>query len=204
LAAKPASVDFVTAGALPLVGVSAVQALVDHIGLESGQKILIHGGAGGIGPIAIQLAKHLGAYVSTTARPGDSDFVKGLGADEVINYESQDFSTLIKDYDAVYDVVGGETLEKSFMVLKPGGTVVTMASLPNGDDLAKQYGVTYIAQFTQMTPERLAKLTGFVDDGTITVHIDKVFPLAEAADALEYLKTDHPRGKVVLRVKEQG
>jgi len=200
LALKPTSVDFKTAAALPLVGVSAYQALVDHMDLQARQKILIHGGAGGIGSLAIQLAKHLGAYVATTAKPEDADFVKSLGADEVIDYTSQDFSLVLKDYDAVYDVVGGETYHKSFLILKPGGTLVSMVE-KGGEELAKEHNVNVVSQFTRVTTERLAKVAELVDNGTIKPSVDKTFSLDEAAEALEYLKVEHPRGKVVIQVK---
>ncbi len=201
LAAKPTSIDFITAAALPLVSVSAYQALVDHLDLKSGQKILIHGGAGGIGSMAIQLAKHLGAYVATTVRAADTDFVKDLGADEIIDYKTQDFGNILKDYDAVFDTVGGETNAKSYTVLKPGGALVSMVEPPN-EELIKQYDVRYTRQFTQVTAERLAHITELVDNGTLKINVDKVFTLDRAAEALEYLATGHPRGKVVIQIKK--
>lgn len=200
LAAKPARVNFTTAAALPLVSVSAYQALVEHMSLQPGQKILIHGGAGGIGSIAIQLAKHLGAYVATTASAAESDYVRKLGADEVIDYATQDFSTMLKDYDAVFDTVGGETNSKSYAVLKLEGVLVSMVEQPN-EQLIEQYSVRYTYQFSKVTTERLTQISALVDNGTLKVHIDKSFPLAETADALEYLKTGHPRGKIVIQVK---
>ena len=200
LAAKPVNVDFTTAAALPIVGSSAYQALVDHINLRPGQKILIHGGAGGIGSVAIQLAKHLGAHVATTAAATEADFVKSLGADEVIDYKTQDFTELLKDFDAVYDTVGGETNAKSYTILKPGGTLVSMVE-PANDNLVEQYQINYTSQSTHTTAEHLTKIAELVDSGVIKVNIDKVFPLDQAAEALEYLKTGHPRGKVVLQVK---
>ncbi len=201
LALKPTTVDFTTAAALPLVSVSAYQALVDHMRLQADQKILIHGGAGGIGSMAIQLAKHLGAYVATTVSSKEVDFVKGLGADEVIDYQNQDFSTILKDYDAVFDNVGGDINTKSYTVLKAGGALVSMVEPPN-DELVQQHGVQYTSQFTQVNTDRLEKITALVEAGTLTVHIDKIFPLDQAPEALEYLKTGHPRGKVVIQVKE--
>jgi NADPH:quinone reductase-like Zn-dependent oxidoreductase len=200
LAAKPNSLDFTHAAALPLVSSSAYQALVDHMQLKSGQKILIHGGAGGIGSIAIQLAKHLGAYIATTAAAAEADFVKSLGADEVIDYQSQDFSQLIQDYDAVYDTVGGETNTKSYTVLKAGGALVSMVAQPD-ETLVKQYQIIYTHQSTHVTTERLIKIAELVDTGNLQVQIDKILRLDEAAEAVEYLKTGHPRGKVVLQIK---
>ncbi len=201
LAAKPSSSDFTTASALPLVSVSAYQALVDHMNLQVGQRILIHGGAGGIGSMAIQLAKHLGAYVATTASAAETDFVKSLGADEVIDYASQDFSTLLKDYDAVFDTVGGQTNQKSYTILKPDAILVSMIA-PADEALVEQYKIRYISQFTGVKTERLVKIAELVDSGKLTVHIDKIFPLEQAAEALEYLKTGHPRGKVVIQIKQ--
>jgi alcohol dehydrogenase len=199
LAAKPSSVDFVTAAAFPLVSVSAYQALVDHMQIQAGQKVLIHGGAGGIGTMAIPLAKHFGAHVITTAAPADVEFVKGLGADEVIDYTTQDFSTLLSDLDAVYDVIGGETNQKSYAILKPGGSLVSMVA-PVDEALAAQYQVTYTQQFTKVTTERLTKIAEMIDAGDLSVNVDKIFPLEQAGEALEYLKTVHPRGKVVIQV----
>jgi alcohol dehydrogenase len=200
LAAKPDSLDFTASAAVPLVASSAYQALVDHIDLQVGQKILIHGGAGGIGSLAIQLAKYLGAYVATTAAKDDTEFVKSLGADEVIDYKQQDFSRTLKDYDAVFDTVGGETNSKSYRILKPGGSLVSMVAKPD-EDLVKKHSIKYTAQFSQVTTERLTKLAGLFDNATLKPEIDKVFPLDQAAEALEYLKTGHPRGKVVIKIK---
>jgi NADPH:quinone reductase-like Zn-dependent oxidoreductase len=200
IAPKPKNVDFTTAAALPLAGVSAYQALVEHLELKSGQKILIHGAAGGIASFAVQLAKHLGAYVATTAAAEDTDYVKSLGADEVIDYKTQKFETLVKDYDAVYDTVGGETYTKSFQVLKPGGRIVSMIEKPN-EDLIKQHSVTAISQFTRVTTERLAKLAELIDAGAIKPQIDKTFPIDAAAEALAYIETGRHHGKVVITVK---
>jgi NADPH:quinone reductase-like Zn-dependent oxidoreductase len=199
LVTKPASVDFVTAAALPLAGISAYQALVDHMNLQSGQKVLIHGGAGGIGSLAIQIAKNIGAYVATTASATETDYVKDLGADEVIDYQAQDFASLLKDYDAAFDTVGGETNAKSYTILKNGGTLVSMVE-PANEKLVKQYGVNYVHQSSKPTVERLTKISELVDAGKLQVNIDKVFALDQAAAALEYLKTGHPRGKVVITV----
>ncbi|HEY5442571.1 MAG TPA: NADP-dependent oxidoreductase, partial [Candidatus Saccharimonadales bacterium] len=197
---KPKSIDYVTAAALPLAATSAYQALVDHINLQSGQKILIHGGGGGIGSQAIQIAKDLGAHVVTTVGTEDVDYAKELGADEVIDYKTQDFSTLVKDCDAVFDMVGGETNAKSYATLKKGGTFLSMVMKPD-DDVVREYNITYIHQSSQATAERLAKVAELVDAGKLKVNVDKIFPLDQAAEALEHLKTGHPRGKVVIEVK---
>lgn len=197
---KPANISFEEAAALPLVGSSAVQALIDHIKLQSDQKILIHGGAGGIGHIAIQLAKALGAYVTTTVSTDDMGFAGKLGADMVIDYKNQAFENIIKDYDAVYDTVGGQVVDKSFTVLKRGGILVSMLGVPH-QNLADKYGVIAIGQNTKTNTEHLDLLRGFVEKGKIKVHIDRVFPIENVKEAFEYQEKAHPRGKVVLKVK---
>jgi alcohol dehydrogenase len=184
---KPANTDFAQAAALPLVAVSAYQAIVDHMNLQADQKILVHGGAGGIGSIAIQIAKHVGAYVATTTAAKDTEFVNNLGADEVIDYKSQDFSQIIRDYDAVFDTVGGET---------------SMLEAPNAE-LVKKNSINYVQQSSQTTSERLAKITELVEAGVLEVHIDKLFSLDDAAIAFEHLKSGHPRGKVVIQIKAE-
>src|SRR5919198_915515 len=200
IAHKPKRLSHVEAAALPLVGVSTWQALVENIGLSKDKKILIHGGAGGIGSIAIQLAKHLGAYVATTVSTNDKQFVQELGANQVIDYKTEYFEDMIHDYDAVFDTVGGETYKNSFKVLKKGsGIIVSMLEQPNSE-LMKQYGVKALFQFTQVNRERLTKLAQWVDQNNIKVNIDKTFPLDKAANALDYQKDVHPRGKVVLTV----
>jgi alcohol dehydrogenase len=199
IAIKPKSLTHEEAAALPLVGVSAWQALVENMELSKNQKILVHGGAGGIGSIAIPLAKNLGAFVTTTASSDDKQFVHRLGADEVIDYMNQSFEDLIRDYDAVYDTVGDQTYAKSFKVLKKGGIIVSMLEQPNSD-LMQRFGVKAIFQFTQVNKDRLTQLAQWVDRNNIKIHIDKTFSLDEAAKALDYVKDVHPRGKVVLKI----
>jgi NADPH:quinone reductase-like Zn-dependent oxidoreductase len=176
IAHKPRTLNYEAAAALPLVGVSAWQALVENIGLSKDKKILIHGGAGGIGSIAIQLAKHLGGYIATTVSTNDKQFVQELGTDQIVDYKTEKFEDKIHDYDAVFDTVGGDTYKKSFKVLNEGsGIIVSMLEQPN-PELMNQYGVKALFQFT------------------------KTFSLDEAAKALDYQKDVHPRGKVVLTV----
>ena len=179
------------------MGVAAWQALKENIGLSKGQKILIHGGAGGIGSMAIQLAKYLGAYVATTVSANDKPFVQELGADVVIDYRTQTFEDLLQNYDAVFDTVGGDTYRRSFKVLKKGGIIVSMLEQPNSE-LMNQYGVKAIFQFTQADRERLTKVAQWVDENNIRINIEKKFSLDETADALDYQRDVHPRGKVVL------
>jgi alcohol dehydrogenase len=199
IAHKPNLLSHVEAAALPLVGVSAWQALVENIGLSKDQKILIHGGSGGIGSIAIQLAKYIGAYVATTVSANDKQFVQELGADVVIDYKTQTFQDLLHDYDAVFDTVAGETYRRSFKVLKKGGIIVSMLEQPNSE-LMSQYGIKAIFQFTQVNRERLTKLAQWVDQNNIRVNVEKTFSLDDAGKALDYQKDVHPRGKVVLAV----
>lgn len=200
LSTKPHSVDFVNAAALPLTATSAYQALVDTMHLGEDQKILIHGGAGGIGSLAIQLAKHLGAHVAATASADDTDYVRELGADNVIDYKNEKFEDKLHDFDAVYDTVGGETYTRSFEVLKPGGQIVSMLEQPN-QELMDAYNVTATHQFTVATAERLAAVATLVDDGVLKPHVDRTFPLQDAAEALDYLSSSHHRGKVVITIK---
>lgn len=199
IAPKPKSISFSEAAALPLTAVSAYQALVEHIKLSAGHKILIHGAAGGIGTIAVQLAKHLGAYVAATAAANEVAYVKSLGADEVIDYKSQKFEELLNDYDAVFDTVGGEVAARSFKVLKRGGILVSMRGQPD-EELARQFQVTAIGQGTQVTTERLAKIIELVEGGVLVVKIDKTFTLEQIVQALQHLKDNHPKGKVVIEV----
>ena len=208
IAFKPKIASFEEAAALPVAGSSVVQAIEEHFKLQSMQKILIHGGAGGIGHMAIQLAKSIGAYVATTVNSDGMEFVKGLGADEVIDYKTQKFEMMLKDFDAVYDTVGGEVTNKSFEVLRKslpagrqGGILVSMLGQPN-EELAKKYGVTGIGQNTQNNREHLTRLAELVDSGKIKVHVDKAFPLEQVREAFSYLETGSPRGKVVLKIKD--
>lgn len=196
----PTNVSFIEAAALPLVGVSALQVITGHMHLQVGQKILIHGGAGGIGTVAIQLAKHLGAYVATTATGDGIEYVRSLGADEVIDYKSQQFDEILHDFDAVFDTVAGETYDKSFKILKQGGVIVSMLQSPK-TELMEQYGVTAMFQNTQLSTEWLNKLTNLVEAGVITPHVDKVFSLDQTREAFEARESGTVRGKVVLEIK---
>jgi alcohol dehydrogenase len=202
IAQKPKTLTHQQAAGLPLVGVSARQALVETMRLSKGQKILIHGGAGGIGTIAIQLAKHLGAYVATTVSINDIQFVKEeLGADEVIDYKTQTFEDVLShEYDAVFDTVGGETYTRSFKVLKRGGIIVSMLEQPV-QELMDQFGVKAVFLFSQVNRERLTRLAEWVDQNNIRVHVERTFPLDEARAALDYQRDVHPRGKIVLAMQ---
>ena len=197
IANKPKKLSFPQAAGLPLVGVAAWQVLIEDIHLSKDQKILIHGGAGGIGSIAIQLAKSLGAYVATTVSTSDKQFVQELGAYTAIDYKTQTFEDMLQNYDAVFDTVGGNTYRRSFKVLKKGGVIVSMLEQPDSE-LMNQYGVKAKFQFTQPDKEHLTKVAQWVDQNNIRVNVEKEFSLDEAGDALDYQKNEHPRGKVVL------
>lgn len=199
LSTMPKNLNFEEAASLPLVGVSALQALTEHLNLQAGQKLLVHGGTGGIGSIAIQIAKHLGAYVATTVPKDALELAKNLGADEVIDYQSQDFSEIISDYDAVFDTVGGETFEKSLGVLKPNGTVVTMIAQFDEKDIAEK-GVKAIYQSTQVTTERLNKLCELVDQGIVKPNVGASYTLDAIQEAFKARESGDITGKVVVKI----
>lgn len=192
--------------------------------LQRGQKILIHAGAGGVGTFAIQLAKQMGAYVATTASDKGYELVKSLGADEIINYRKQQFEELLSGYDAVYDTLGGEVLEKSFRILKPGGRIVSISGMPNarfGRDeglgwmkrvilsivsrkltaLEKATGTSYRYLFMKPSGAQLAILKDLIEARHIKPVIDKVYPLKDASDAMDYLASGTAKGKVIISMK---
>lgn len=198
---KPSNIDFIQTASLPLVGSSAIQTLEEEIKLKENQKILIHGGAGGIGSIAIQLAKYLGCYVATTVSDKDKEFVKSLGADEIIDYKTEKFEEKIKNYDAVYDTIGGEITEKSFRVLKKGGVLASMKGHPN-EELAKQYNAVAVAINTKINNDHLNRLKELVEKKIVQPKVDRVFPLDQTKEAFEYKQNNHPRGKVIIKIKD--
>lgn len=199
VAKAPKGIDITEAASLPLVGVSALQALNDHIKLAADQKIFIHGGAGGIGSIAIQVAKNIGAHVATTATGEGVDYVKELGADEVIDYKSEDFSEKLSDYDAVFDTVGGEDFNKSLTILKKGGVAVSMIAQADEAKVA-ELGVTALNQMTHVTSEKLAELAKLVEDGAVKPNVGKVFPLSEIVEAFEARESGSVAGKIVIHL----
>lgn len=223
LARKPANLDMEQAAALPLVGLTAWQALVEIAGLQAGQRVLIHAGSGGVGTIAIQLAKYLGAFVATTTGTDNVDWVKALGADVVIDYRKEDFATRLEGYDVVLNSQDKEVLEKSLQVLKPGGHLVSISGPPTpgfaaqqglpwpmrlGVRLmsrriraqAKRRGVTYTFLFMRADGAQLDKLAALVELGAIRPVIDRSFPLEQTADALAYVDRGRSKGKVVIDV----
>ena len=199
VAKAPSNLDFYEASSLPLVGVSALQALTEHVHLQPGQKILIQGGSGGIGSIAIQIAKHLGAYVAATAPTESVEMVKKLGADEIIDYKTQDFTEIVHNYDAVFDTVGGDIFQKSLGSLRQGGMAVSMIAHVD-EAIAKKHSVTAITQKTSVTTEQLNKLTELIEKGVVTAHIAELFPLQQIQQAFE-AREGGAQGKIVLKIK---
>jgi alcohol dehydrogenase len=200
VAPMPAGVSFEQAAALVLTGLSALQVLEDHMKLQSGQKLLVHGAAGGIGTAAVQLGKHLGAYVAATATGDGLEHVRALGADEVIDYKTTRFEDVIHDFDAVLDTVAGETYERSFAVLRRGGIIVSMLAQPD-TELMQKYGVRAESQQSRTTVESLNRLTELVEAGAIKAYIDRTFPLEQVQEAFEARESGKIRGKVVLEIR---
>ncbi|AZM55673.1 NADPH:quinone reductase [Streptomyces sp. WAC 01529] len=201
-APKPAGIDHVQAAALPLAALTAWQGLVETAGLRAGQRVLIHAAAGGVGHLAVQIAKARGAYVIGTAREEKHAFLRGLGADEVVDYARVDFTEAISDVDIVLDGVGGEYGTRSLEVLRPGGHLVTLpdpGGLPDAG-LARERGVH--AGWTIVEPDRLGllEIARLVDEGKLRAEIDTVLPLEDAAKAHAYGERGRTRGKIVLRV----
>lgn len=201
VAHAPKDIGFNDVASLPMAGVSALQALTDHIGLAKGQKILITGGSGGIGTLAIQIAKHIGAYVATTATGDGIEVARALGADLVIDYKTQVVSEVLKDYDAVFNTASGGDFDDTLRALKPGGIAVSVAAQPN-EALASQLGVVVMRQGTGITTERLDRLAKLVDAGAVKSQVARVFSLQDAAAAFEVKESESVTGKVVIEVKK--
>jgi NADPH:quinone reductase-like Zn-dependent oxidoreductase len=198
-ARKAASIDYIGAAAVPLAGLTAWQGLFRYGGLKAGQRVLIHGGAGGVGHFAIQFAKAKGATVITTASADDLDFVRSIGADEAIDYKNQRFEEIVHDVDLVYDLIGGETQERSFAVLKKGGVLVSTLTEPN-QDKARKFGVRGLRYTVEPNAAELDEIARLIDAEKVKPKVSKVFTLAEAAKAQECVAEGHPEGKVVLRI----
>ena len=221
LAIKPASITMVEAGSLPLVALTAWQALVERGKVQPGQKVLVHAGAGGVGTIAIQLAKHLGATVATTASAANAEFLRGLGADTVIDYRDEDFEQILSGYDLVLDSIGGRNLEKSLRILKPGGKAIGIAGPPDPAfaresglnpvlrlaiaglsrtirGKARRLGVHYEFLFMRASGEQLGHLARLVDDGVLRPVVGRITPFAQTAEALKALGHGGLRGKAVI------
>ncbi|MEY9095955.1 NADP-dependent oxidoreductase [Paenibacillus sp. RC84] len=224
IALKPKNLSFEEAASIPLVGLTSYQALTDILQLQKGQKVLIQAGAGGVGTFAIQLAKLMGATVATTTSEAGANLVKSLGADEIINYKTEKFEELLKNYDAVFDTLGGEILEKSFKVIKSGGKIVSVSGLPNArfgkeygsgffktllfsaashklTALEKQHNVQYTFLFMKPSGEQLRVIANFMETGKIKPIIDRVFPFEDAQKAMEYAESGRAKGKIILKIK---
>ncbi|HXA77367.1 MAG TPA: NADP-dependent oxidoreductase [Candidatus Acidoferrales bacterium] len=199
VALKPKSIDHATAAAIPLAALTAWQALYDAAKLSSGQTLLIHGAAGGVGTFAVQLAKMRGARVIATASKKNHDFLRSLGADEVIDYNTTKFEEVVHGVDAVLDTITGETMERSWKTLKKGGILVSILDPPSPEKAAA-HGVRCHHTFVQPNVEQLNEIAKLVDAGKLKIIIEKSFPLAEARAAQESNATGHTRGKIVLRV----
>lgn len=200
VAHKPESLDDVQAAAVPVVGLSAWQMLFNLAKLQSGERILIHGAGGGIGSFAVQLAKDIGAFVIGNEKAHNVEFVRQLGADEVINADSQRFEDVVAKVDVVLDLVRGEYMERSFNILKPGGRYVTPANmLPEG--AGKEQAIVAMSHFTQPTTEELTKLAEAIDAGKLKVFVSRTFPIEEAQTALYYKPEDAIPGKVVINIQ---
>jgi NADPH:quinone reductase-like Zn-dependent oxidoreductase len=200
VAAKPAALDFINAAALPVGTLTASQAIFRLGGLLAGQKILIHAASGGVGSMAVQLAKAKGAYVIGTASGRNAEFVKSLGADEVIDYTTTKFEDVVKDVDVVFDLIGGETGQRSFAILKKGGFLVSAVQPPD-ENLCKEYGVRGAMVGVDPNGAKLEEITALVEAGKIKTFVEKVFPLSQAKEALNLSKQGRTRGKIVLSVK---
>ncbi len=201
VALKPGNLSHDEAAALPLVTLTAWQALVTKAQLQRGEKVLIHAGSGGVGSMAIQIAKHLGAHVATTTGSANVEMVRALGADLVIDYQSEKFEELVKDYDVVFDTLGGETREKSYAVLKRGGRLVSIIFPPDSGARAKELGIKSDVFFMEPSGEQLRQIAALVEQGVLKPVIDTRYPLARAQEALDYSESGHAKGKIVIKVK---
>lgn len=199
LAAKPASLEHAKAATLPVAAQTAWKALFETAGLQAGQKILIQGGAGGVGSFAIQLAKDKGAYVAATASARNQTYLKSLGADLAIDYGLTRFEDVVRDFDVVFDTQGGEIQSRSFRSLKKGGILVSIVQPPSPEEAGK-YGVRAEFIMNSMNPDALEYMGRLAAAGKLQIEIADIVPLSEIAKAMEKLKTGHTRGKIVLRV----
>jgi len=200
VAPKPRSVDHLHAATIPLPALTAWQAFRTHAFLRANQRVLIHGGAGGVGSFAVQLAKHFGAETIATCSAGNADFVKSLGADSVLEYDRRPFEEQLKDIDLVLDTVGGDTLDRSWQVLRRGGALISVVAEPPAAQ-TERFGVD--AKFFIVEPNRgqLIELAKLVDDGSLKPIVSETYPLSAARRAYESGSRGHLRGKIVLSVR---
>jgi NADPH:quinone reductase-like Zn-dependent oxidoreductase len=224
LAPKPKQLTMEEAAAVPLVGLTAWQALIEVANVQEGQKVFIHAGSGGVGTFAIQLAKHLGATVATTTSAANIDLVKRLGADVVIDYRKDDFEEVLHDYDVVLNSLDNETLKKSLRVLKPGGKLISISGPPDPGfaqeigkpwilrpvtrvlshrirKAAKRSQVSYSFLFMRASGDQLREITSLIDAGIIQPVMDRVFPFESTNEAMAYVEKGRAKGKVVVKVK---
>lgn len=225
LALKPQNISMEQAAALPLVALTSWQALVEIAKVKAGQKVLIHAGSGGVGSIAIQLAKSLGAIVATTTSGKNARWVRELGADIIVDYKTADFEQELKDYDVVLDTQGGKTLEKSLNVMKRGGRIISISGPPDQAfaeavnpnrflkcvipllswsirNKAKKRGVTYSFLFMQPNGQQLSKISQLVEAGKIKPVVDQIYDFIQIKDAFQYVNTGRAKGKVILKISE--
>ena len=203
VSAKPKSLTYEEAAAVPAVGSTAWQALVETAKLMPGQTVLIHGGSGGVGHCAIQIAKAKGARVIATASTANQGFLKKVGADQAIDYTTTKFETVVKDVDVVLDAVGGDTLTRSYSVVKKGGIIVTIADEPNEAAL-KERGIRGASISAVPKASVLEELTKLIEAKKLTPVVSKTFPLSEVATAQEAIATGHTRGKIILKVADES
>ncbi len=224
VAMKPKNLTMEEAASIPLVGLTAWQALIERANLKKGQKVFIQAGSGGVGTFAIQLAKHIGATVATTTSSANVDLVKSLGADIVIDYKKDDFEKVLQDYDVVLNSQDSKTLEKSLRVLKPGGKLISISGPPDPDFAkaqglswflklvmrllssgarrkAKRHGVSYSFLFMVANGEQLSKITALIESGIIRPVMDRIFPFEATNDALAYIETGRAKGKVIVKLR---
>lgn len=224
VANKPANITMEEAASIPLVGLTAWQALIEKASLQKSQKVFIQAGSGGVGTIAIQLAKHLGAWVATTTSTANADLVKSLGADEVIDYKKDDFEAKLSDIDVVLNSQDTKTLGKSLRILKPNGKAISISGPPTpefGDAIranwllkialkwlsagirkkAKSLGVQYDFLFMRADGDQLKQITQLIEAGAIKPVVDKIFPFDQANEALAYVESGRAKGKVVVKIK---
>lgn len=224
VALKPEKLTMEEAASIPLVGLTAWQALIVKANIQKGQKVFIQAGSGGVGTFAIQLAKYIGATVATTTSAANFDLVKSLGADIVIDYKNEDFETILKDYDFVLNSQDTKTLKKSLKILKPGGKIISISGPPDSNfakelgfnwifkailyllslgirNKAKKYNVDYSFLFMKADGNQLSRIASLIDAGIIRPVMDKIFSFEDTNEALVYQETGRVKGKVVIKVK---
>jgi NADPH:quinone reductase-like Zn-dependent oxidoreductase len=201
LSLKPTSLSYIEAAAIPVVAVTAWQGLFDHARLKSGQSVVIHGAAGNVGALAVQLARRAHLRIVATASSKDIDYVRALGADKVVDYQTQRFEDEVSEADAVFDLIGGETQARSFRILKRGGRLISAVSEPD-QDRAKEHGVAATFFLVDVTTEHLCRLAALIDRGELKTRIGAVMPLSDAQKAHMILdgRRPKPQGKIVLSV----